>query len=115
MLTNILPFSFKEYLQFENKEVIPSEVKEKLSQYVLHGGYPEILSKKVPLKDYLSNLLNAILYEDIVKRYKIRNPQQLGHLAVYLVSNIANEFSYNSLTKIGKIKSSHTIEKYLIS
>ena len=113
LLTNIFPFSFKEYLKFENKELITSEIKEKLSQYLLNGGYPEILSKKVELKEYLSNLFNSILYRDIVKRYKIRNPKQIENLAIYLISNIANEYSYNSLTNSGKIKSSHTTEKYL--
>ncbi len=113
LLTNIFPFSFKEYLKFENKELITSEIKEKLSQYLLNGGYPEILSKRVELKEYLSNLFNSILYKDIVKRYKIRNPKQIENLAIYLISNIANEYSYNSLTNIGKIKSSHTTEKYL--
>ncbi|MBU4086065.1 MAG: ATP-binding protein, partial [Nanoarchaeota archaeon] len=113
LLTNIFPFSFKEYLKFENKELITSEIKEKLSLYLLNGGYPEILSKKVELKEYLSNLFNSILYKDIMKRYKIRNPKQIENLAIYLISNIANEYSYNSLTNIGKIKSSHTTEKYL--
>lgn len=113
LLTNIFPFSFKEYLKFENKELIIPEIKEKLSQYLLKGGYPEILFKKVELKEYLSNLFNSILYKDIVKRYKIRNPKQIEDLALYLISNITNEYSYNSLTNIGKIKSSHTTEKYL--
>jgi len=113
LLTNIFPFSFKEYLKFENKELTNTETKEKLSKYLFNGGYPEILSKKVELKEYLSLLFNSILYKDIIKRYKIRNPKQIEDLLTYLISNIANEYSYNSLAKIGKIKSSHTIEKYL--
>lgn len=113
LLTNIFPFSFKEYLKFENKELTNTETKEKLSKYLFNGGYPEILSKKVELKEYLSLLFNSILYKDIIKRYNIRNPKQIEDLATYLISNIANEYSYNSLAKIGKIKSSHTIEKYL--
>ena len=113
LLTNIFPFSFKEYLKFEGKELTNTEIKERLSKYMFNGGYPEILSKKVELKEYLSLLFGSILYKDIIKRYKIRNPQQIEDLATYLISNIANEYSYNSLAKIGKIKSSHTIEKYL--
>ena len=113
LLTNIFPFSFKEYLKFENKELTNTETKEKLSKYLFNGGYPEILSKEVELKEYLSLLFNSILYKDIIKRYNIRNPKQIEDLATYLISNIANEYSYNSLAKIGKIKSSHTIEKYL--
>ena len=113
LLTNIFPFSFKEYLKFENKELTNTETKEKLSKYLFNGGYPEILSKKVELREYLTLLFNSILYKDIIRRYKIRNPKQIEDLATYLISNIANEYSYNSLAKIGKIKSSHTIEKYL--
>jgi len=113
LLTNIFPFSFKEYLKFENKEFTTTEIREKLSQYLLNGGYPEILLKNVELKEYLPTLFNSMLYKDIVKRYKIRNPKQIEDLAVYLISNIANEYSYNSLTKVSKIKSSHTTERYL--
>jgi predicted AAA+ superfamily ATPase len=113
LLTNIFPFSFKEYLKFKNKELTDTEIKEKLSKYLFNGGYPEILSKKVELKEYLSLLFNSILYKDIIKRYKIRNPKQIEDLTTYLISTIASEYSYNSLAKIGKIKSSHTIEKYL--
>lgn len=112
LLTNIFPFSFKEYLKLEN-ELTTTETKDKLSQYLLNGGYPEILSKKVELKEYLSTLFNSIIYKDIVKRYKIRNPKEIEDLVLYLISNIANEYSYNSLTKVGKIKSSHTTERYL--
>ena len=113
LLTNIFPFSFEEYLRFENKELTTTEIKEKLFHYLFEGGYPEILVKKLEVKEYLSLLFNSILYKDIVKRYNIRNPKQLEDLAFYLISNIANEYSYNSLTKIGKIKNSRTIEKYL--
>ena len=113
LLTNIFPFSFKESLKLEDKELTTTEIKEKLSQYLFYGGYPEVLLKKIELEEYLSLLFNSILYKDIMKRYKIRNPKQIENLAIYLISNIANEYSYNSLTKIGKIKSSHTTEKYL--
>jgi predicted AAA+ superfamily ATPase len=109
----ILPFSFKEYIKFENKELINAEIEEKLFQYLIKGGYPEILLKKVDIKEYLSSLFNSILYKDIVKRYRIRNPKEIENLAFYLISNVSHEYSYNSLTKVSKIKSSHTIEKYL--
>lgn len=112
-LINVFPFSFNEYLEFFNKEFTSSEIKEKLSDYVLNGGYPEPLVKNLDLKEYLSTLFNSIIYKDIIKRYDIRNPKQMENLAFYLISNIANEYSYNSLTKVGQIKSSHTIEKYL--
>src|SRR3989338_1817624 len=50
LLTNIFPFSFKEYLKFEGKELTNTEIKERLSKYILNGGYTEILSKKIEIK-----------------------------------------------------------------
>lgn len=113
LLIDIFPFSFKEYLGLETKKLTTFEIKEKLFQYLLKGGYPETFMKAVELKEYLSTLFNSIIYKDIVKRFKIRNPKEIEDLAFYLISNIASEYSYYSLTKIGKIKSSHTTEKYL--
>jgi len=112
-LIHVFPFSFKEFLALENKELTTSEIKEKLANYLFNGGYPEPLIKNLDLKEYLSTLFNSIIYKDIIKRYKVRNAKDMEDLAFYLLSNIANEYSYNSLTKISKIKSSHTIEKYL--
>lgn len=108
---NILPFSFKEVL--ENKELTTAEIKEHLDNFIIYGGYPEPLAKKLEYKEYLSTLFNSIIYKDIVKRYKIRSPQGMEDLAYYLLSNIASEYSYKSLSKTAKIQSHHTIEKYL--
>lgn len=112
-LLNIIPFSFKEYLDAQGQELTQSEIKEKLFLYNTYGGYPEPLLKKSEYKDYLSTLFNAIIYKDIVKRFRIRHVQAIEDLAVYLISNIAQEFSYNTLCKVTKCKSVHTIEKYL--
>jgi len=112
-LITIFPFSFPEYLELENKEFTRSELNEKLSKYLVCGGFPEPLVKNVELKEYLTTLFNSVIYNDIVKRYNIRHAKEIEDLAYYLISNVANEYSYNSLTKVSKIKSSHTIRKYL--
>lgn len=113
LLTTVFPFSFKEYLKLEQKELTKNEIKTVFLSYLREGGYPEPLIKKIDLKDYLSTLFNSIIYKDIVKRYKIRSVQAIEDLAAYLISNIANEFSYNTLSKVTKCKSVHTVEKYL--
>lgn len=112
-LINIFPFSFKEYLNVEEKELTESEIKEKLFNYLMYGGYPEPLLKKAEYKDYLSTLFNSIIYKDIVKRFRIRYVQAIEDLAVYLISNTAQEFSYNTLSRVTKCKSVHTVQKYL--
>ncbi len=108
---HILPFSFKEFIGSE--ELTTAEIKEKLSHFMSTGGYPEPLIKDLDYKDYLSTLFDSIIYKDVVKRYKIRATQGMEDLASYLLSNIANEYSYNALSKVTKISSVHTIEKYL--
>ncbi len=108
---NIFPFSFKEFLG--KKELTTHEIKERLESYLLHGGYPEPLTKNLDYKDYLSTLFNSIIYKDIVKRYKVRSVQGIEDIAFYLLSNITKEYSYNSLCKIAKINSPHTAEKYI--
>jgi len=112
-LINIHPFSFKEFLKLENRELTKNEIKEKLFSYIKFGGYPEPLIEELDYNDYLSTLFNSIIYKDIVKRFKIRSAQAIEDLALYLISNISKEFSYNTLSKLTKCKSVHTVEKYL--
>jgi len=112
-LITLLPFSFREFLKLENKELTQNEIKEKFFTYVIYGGYPEPKIKGLDYKDYLSTLFTSIIYKDIVKRYKIRSVKGMEDLGNYLASNISKEFSYNTLAKVTKCKSVHTVEKYL--
>jgi len=112
-LTNVSQFSFHESLKLEDKEVTGNEIKTKLFSYVTQGGYPEPLIKKLDHKDYLSTLFASIIYKDILKRFRVRSVQAIEDLATYMISNIGKEFSYDTLTKVTKCKSVHTVEKYL--
>ncbi len=116
-LINIFPFSLSEYLNlFKDelgRELTIFEIKEELSKYIIYGGYPEPLIKKMEYRDYLSTLFNSIIYKDIVKRYKIRFVREIEDLAFYLLSNIASEYSFNALSKVTRLKSVHTIQKYV--
>ncbi|MFH1065842.1 MAG: ATP-binding protein [Nanoarchaeota archaeon] len=109
----LLPFSFAEFLDFKGKELTESEKRAGLEQYMIYGGYPEPLVKNIDYKEYLSALLSSTIYKDIVKRHKIRKPQAIEGLALYLLSNIAREFSYNTLATLTKCKSVHSAERYL--
>jgi len=109
----ILPFSFRETIKNEGKDLTRAETKEKLLQYLTYGGYPEPAVKKLDYDNYLSTLFDSIIYKDVVKRYRIRSPQAMDDLARYLLTNITKEFSYTALAKITRCKSTHTIEKYL--
>lgn len=112
-LTQIFPFSFREFIKLDGRELTEIETREKLVRYLTYGGYPEPLVKGLDHREYLSTLLGSVIYKDIVKRFRIRSPQAIEDLALYLISNAAKEFSYNTLSKVTRCRSAHTVEKYL--
>jgi predicted AAA+ superfamily ATPase len=109
----IFTFTFSEYLATSEDELTEPEKKEKFNDWLTQGGYPEPLMKGLNKRDYLQVLFDSILYKDIVKRYKIRQPASLESLAVWLISNITSEFSLNSICSQVQISSVHTVKKYL--
>jgi predicted AAA+ superfamily ATPase len=110
---NVFPFSFKEFIKFQNQELATAQIKEKLFKYAMNGGYPEPLVKNIDYNEYLSTLFDSILYKDIVKRHRIRKPNAVEDLAVFLLSNVGSEYSFQRLAELTKSKSAHTVQKYL--
>ncbi|MFA4825374.1 MAG: ATP-binding protein [Methanoregula sp.] len=111
--TTILPFSFREYLSLSPHELTTQEKVSALYQYTQGGGFPEPLVKKFPPRDYLVTLFDSIVYKDIVRRFRIRSVQGIENLAMYLLSNVASEYSYTSLARVTRSKSPMTVRKYL--
>jgi len=109
----LFPFSFGEVLAAAGEERTAAEEMAALEVYAEQGGYPEPLLKAIDRRDYLRTLLQATLYRDIVKRFRIRSVQGIEDLALYLLSNIAREYSFNALSAVTKCRSVHTIEKYI--
>ena len=113
--TTVLTFSFKEYLRAKNAvlEKLTTQQKEALLlDYMQSGGYPETVMKKLDTTQYLAILFDSIIYKDIIKRQNLRKGPDIERLAIYLLSNIASEFSYLSLANSAGIKSSVTVQKY---
>ena len=110
---HIFPFSFAEIMQSENRELASTEIKAKLEEYVLQGGYPEPFIKHMDQKEYLRTLFTSVIFKDIVKRHRIRYAKGLENLATYLLSNIAKEFSYTNLSQVTQCRGIHTVEKYI--
>lgn len=111
--TYLFTFSFKEYLDIFDKALTEAEISEKFLDFLINGGYPEPSIKSLNFKDYLQVLFDAVLFKDIVKRHHIRFGSSLENLATWLISNISNDFSYNTLAKQTQISSVHTIQKYI--
>ena len=96
----LFPFSFGEVLATSEGQRTEIEKMAALDAYAEQGGYPEPLLKKIDRRDYLRNLLQSTLYKDIVKRFKIRSVQGIEDLTLYLMSNIAREYSFNALSGV---------------
>lgn len=117
----ILPFSFKEFLQARSFQVDGMlELKERqglllgyLDEYISKGGFPEIVVKHVEPKSYLTTLFESILFKDITKRYNVRYSKKLYDLGYYLITNHSSEFTHTRLKKILDFRSVHTVENYV--
>ncbi|MES2545356.1 MAG: ATP-binding protein [Bacteroidota bacterium] len=105
--TELFPFSYVEFLDFEKKE--PSL--QTLSNYLERGGFPEYL--KSNNVEVLQNLFKDIVFRDIAIRYGIRNTKTLIDIALFLISNIAKETTYTSLKKTFQVGSTNTVVDYL--
>ena len=114
----ILPFSFAEMMAFRGLTIsfdTPAENAElmlQMTDFMINGGYPEIINMRGVMQAYLSTLFDSILLKDVAKRYNIRNISELYNLANYLVSNFCNAFSINQLASDLNLGSVHTAKKF---
>jgi predicted AAA+ superfamily ATPase len=93
----IFPFTYDEYIQFFQKE----KNKTSYLQYLQTGGLPEFFSlPSDELKtQYIHTLKDSILLHDIVERHKIKDVELLESLFYFLIDNIGNLFSLNSVVQ----------------
>lgn len=99
----LYPFSYLEYLKkFKVKSSANS-----FEDYIKYGGFPEYLNQKN--ENILQELVNDILSRDIVARYSLRNPKMVKEIALYLLSNVGKEFSYQNLRKMYNLGSVNTV------
>jgi uncharacterized protein len=113
---SVTPFSFKEFLSKHNVNYGDSFQKEKIAHYLelflQEGGFPETLSGKVVTKEpILVNTYNDILLRDVVSRFNA-DSDTAKKLAHYLMTNIGNPFSENSIAKTINVHN-ETVKKYL--
>jgi predicted AAA+ superfamily ATPase len=116
----LFPFSFVEYLRFNNTKppdlsALTTRKRGSLLQqsreYLAKGGIPDAL--KFPQVDILKSLYDDVIYRDIAARYSIDNVRSLQELAFYLVSNPTSEISFNKLKTNLKLGSVNTVTKYI--
>lgn len=118
----ILPFDFNEFLRAKKfaidaeLESLPQkrgELLKLMEEYLINGGFPEVVLKNQQPLGYLDVLFDAILFKDVVRRHKVRFSEQIDQLGSYLISNISGQYSARKLAYILKFKSDVTLERYL--
>jgi uncharacterized protein len=116
----LLPFSFTEYLKYYNinykknynlKE--KSKILTNFNNYLQDGSYPQFLEENN--KDIIRNIYSDAIYKDLQPRYSIENINDLKETLLYLSSSLSSPISYNNVSKSLKIKSHHTVKKYIES
>lgn len=117
----ILPFDFKEFLRAKKFTVdveygsLPQkrgELLKLMEEYVMHGGFPEVVVSNLDPKDYLEVLFDSLLFKDVVKRHRVKFSSHIGNLGSYLINNFATLYSLRKLQDSLDLKSVTTTEKY---
>lgn len=103
----LFPFSFEEYLKFKKMTASPESALKYLSQ----GGFPEYL--KSENVESLQNLFKDIVLRDVAIRYGVRNTKTLVDIALFLLSNIGKETTYNRIKNIFQVGSANSVMDYL--
>ena len=101
----IAPLSFKEFLAFKGLELAPDfafsnlrfKIKNFLDEYIIYGGYPEVVLSDLSFKfRILKNYYDILVYKDLVEQFSIRNINLLKGLLKYLITHVGQSFSINS-------------------
>ena len=114
----ILPFSMSETLKYKGVSMqseLPDQkaaLSLEMEEYLVKGGYPEILNNRDIEQGYLSALFDSIILKDVAKRHKIRKTTELYDLADYLISNYSNPLSYNDIAEELSLGSVTTVKKF---
>ncbi|MDD4123054.1 MAG: DUF4143 domain-containing protein [Candidatus Pacebacteria bacterium] len=81
--------------------------------FLKQGGFPEVVINNLDLTSYVDNLISAILYKDIARRYNIKDPEKIELMISYLIANTCNNLNYSKLGSLCQIKDFRTVKKYL--
>lgn len=115
---NMLPFSFKELIQYYDEIHENIDEIKLFEQYLSYGGFPGLLNYENEEKEkYLYDLYSTIVLNDILYKNKVKDLDLLERLMEFMISNIGQLFSANSISKYIKNENRkttpHTIINYM--
>ncbi len=109
----IMPLTFKEFLNFKKIKIRKSEkdiLNSYFKDYMKIGGVPHYVLTED--KEYLNELVQGIIYKDIIAQYKIKNEKVIKELFNLLCNRVGKPVSYNKLANILKI-SVDSVKRYI--
>ncbi len=109
----IMPLDFKEFLQFRKIKIKKYDsvlLKTNFEEYLKIGGIPEfVLTQDI---DYLKELVENIVYKDIIAYHNIKDRSIVFDLLKLLSERIGKRLTYNKLANILHI-SVDSVKRYL--
>jgi len=103
----LFPFDYAEFCKYLNLEYNQKS----LEEYLTLGGFPTYLNTRDIT--YLQQLFKDILYRDIIVRYGVRNTKVIESIALFLISNVAKEFSFTSIKNTFNVGSANSVVDYV--
>lgn len=101
----IYPFSYAEFMDLY-KDIFPDASNSTVFQkYLTLGGMPYLANLRYaeePSKQYLTDVYNSVVLNDVVKRNKIRDVDLLTRIVTYVIGNIGTTFAATSIAKFLK-------------
>ena len=101
----IYPFSYAEFMDLY-KDIFPDASNSTVFQkYLTLGGMPYLANLRYaeePSKQYLIDVYNSVVFNDVVKRNKVRDVDLLTRIVSYVVGNIGTTFAATSIAKFLK-------------
>ena len=99
------PLSFKEYCQFTG---VPTDsylekdlalIRSSFDSFVRDGGYPEVVleSSRVMKDKLLQGYFNAMIFRDLMDRYKLSNPERVKYVIKRLMAGMTKPASINAI------------------
>lgn len=97
----VMPLTFTEFLQFRKAEIPKSDkhlLEAHFKDYLRIGGVPYYVLTED--KEYLNELVQNIIYKDIIAYHHITNEKAVKEMFVLLCERVGKVMSYNKLARL---------------
>ncbi len=95
----VYPFSFAESIDYRKQLRAEEPLDRLFEDYLQFGGLPQrfLLQDAESIRAYIEDVFNTIVIKDVIERNKISDIDLLKRLTAFLLDNVGNPFSANSI------------------